>query len=407
MSQWLASTLIATSLLALLVLLLRAPVARLFGARAAYALWLAPLLRMLLPPLPENHALPSVGVDAAALPAMSIVTSAAPAEPGSTGLLLTLWLAGAVLFLAWHVLAHRRFVGTALRSGRRLPTNDAAGPELVESESVPGPLATGLFRPRILLPARFHETFPAEQRDLALAHEQLHHRRGDLFALAASLVVLALHWFNPIAHIAHRAFRRDLEAACDAELVERLGAAKRETYARAIVSCAAGRLPEAICTLTTIDDLKRRVTMLNFNHGRAARLAGLGCAALLTASGLALTPSVSAQTPEPVTETKEIKRIVRMHGDRRDGVRGPGEMRAHTEKCTGEKFEASAEGGTAEKKQRTKIVLRGEKGKSNAELATMLEKAVTRIEGESEMPAEAKAQVVAQLRSKIAELRAR
>ena len=37
----------------------------------------------------------------------------------------------------------------------------------------------------------------------------------------------------------------------------------------------------------------------------------------------------------------------------------------------------------------------------------MLEKAVARIEGESQMPAEAKAQVVAQLRSKITELRAR
>ena len=55
---------------------------------------------------------------------------------------------------------------------------------------------------------------PAEQR-LALAHELAHHRRGDLFADLAALLVLALHWFNPIAHRAYRAFRVDQEQACD------------------------------------------------------------------------------------------------------------------------------------------------------------------------------------------------
>lgn len=403
MIQWAVSTLVATTILAVLVLLLRAPVARLFGARAAYALWLAPLLRMMMPPLPENHALPTIGVESGSLPAMSLVSSAAPAGFDWTQLLLLVWLGGAALFLAWHVLVHRRFVDSALSAGRRVPTADAAGPELIESAAVAGPLATGLFRPRILVPEGFCQHFPAEQRELALAHERLHHRRGDLFALAASLVVLALHWFNPLAHAAHRAFRRDLEAACDAELVERLGAEERETYARAIVGCAAGRLPQAICTLTTIDDLKRRLTMLKFDHGRVARFAGLGCAALLAVSGLALAPSVQAQTTETEKEIKRVE-IVRMHGDRKGDH---SKMRAHLEKCDGEKFEASAEGGTAEKKQRTKIMLCERKGASNADVAAMLEKAASRIESESEMPAEAKAQVVAQLRSKIAELRAR
>ena len=55
---WLADTLIVTGLLILAVLLLRRPVARLFGAQTAYALWLLPLLRLILPPLslPANWA---------------------------------------------------------------------------------------------------------------------------------------------------------------------------------------------------------------------------------------------------------------------------------------------------------------------------------------------------------------
>ena len=52
MTGWLAQTLFSSTLLMLLVLALRRPVARLFGARMAYALWALPLLRMLMPPLP-------------------------------------------------------------------------------------------------------------------------------------------------------------------------------------------------------------------------------------------------------------------------------------------------------------------------------------------------------------------
>ena len=44
-------TFVATTLLMLLVLAIRNPVRRLFGSRLAYALWLLPALRMVLPPL--------------------------------------------------------------------------------------------------------------------------------------------------------------------------------------------------------------------------------------------------------------------------------------------------------------------------------------------------------------------
>lgn len=51
MSAWLIETLAATALLMALVLVLRPLVRRAFGAGAAYALWLVPALRLVLPPL--------------------------------------------------------------------------------------------------------------------------------------------------------------------------------------------------------------------------------------------------------------------------------------------------------------------------------------------------------------------
>ncbi|MDP1556448.1 MAG: M56 family metallopeptidase, partial [Hyphomonas sp.] len=45
-------TLLAVSVLILVVLMLRRPVARQFGAGVAYLLWAIPVVRLFLPPLP-------------------------------------------------------------------------------------------------------------------------------------------------------------------------------------------------------------------------------------------------------------------------------------------------------------------------------------------------------------------
>ena len=50
--EWLVEALIGATLLMLLVLAVRKPVARLWGAHMAYALWALPALRMVLPAIP-------------------------------------------------------------------------------------------------------------------------------------------------------------------------------------------------------------------------------------------------------------------------------------------------------------------------------------------------------------------
>ena len=404
MIDWAVETLIATSLLMAAVLLLRNPVARLFGARAAYALWLAPTLRLLMPPVPEGGPIPEIII---------LTAPGASAATASTGmsivqLLLFAWLGGAAVFLVLHALQHRWFVADAIASGRRLPI-PASGPELIESSAVEGPIATGVVRQRIFIPMGFSERLTEEQQRLALAHERLHHRRGDLFALAASLVVLALHWFNPLAHYAHRAFRRDLEAACDAELVERIGGEQRADYARAIVGCAAVPVPRAICTLTTIDDLKRRLTMLDWNHGKLSRTLGLGCAAALAAVGLSLgTANAATQDKDAATTEKVEKRvIIRNIGEGPMKEPLSAEMREKIAKCEGQPFEANADlKGPDGKQQRTRVVL-CTKGGDPKMTAERLEKVVNRIESDGEIAPENKAKILADLRAKIAELRGR
>ncbi len=134
-------------------------------------------------------------------------------------LLLAGWAGGAALFLLWQALAYLSF---AVRIEATLrPTYPAAfeGLPLAESRGVDGPVAIGLLRPRIVLPYDFLSRYTSQEQALALHHEWIHHRRGDLWWNLVALALLALHWFNPVAWIAFRAFRADQELACDAAVL--------------------------------------------------------------------------------------------------------------------------------------------------------------------------------------------
>ena len=54
MTDWLIGTLLATSALILMVLIVREPVRKHFGARVAYGLWLIPAARLLMPTITQT-----------------------------------------------------------------------------------------------------------------------------------------------------------------------------------------------------------------------------------------------------------------------------------------------------------------------------------------------------------------
>ena len=68
---------------------------------------------------------------------------------------------------------------------------------------------------------------------MTLLHEGADHDRFDLVANLAGLVVVAAHWWNPIAHLAWRAFRADQELACDATVLAGSDGNTRAVYGSA------------------------------------------------------------------------------------------------------------------------------------------------------------------------------
>jgi bla regulator protein blaR1 len=277
MMNWFVEALVASSLLIGIILLVRRPVARYFGPRTAYALWLIPAIRMILPPLPvgTTAALSSVGL-----------TSAAP----GFAVLPILWIGGALIFFAWHVQRYRHFK-RSLRS-RTTPIANQGKVTISQSAGVAVPLAYGVIAKRVMLPQDFAARYSATEQGFAIDHELAHHRRGDLIANCAALGFLTFHWFSPLAHLALRAFRADQEAACDQTVLAGASSADCHAYGVAMVKSVTGSVPLMACSLSTGQGIKQRLThIVAAQEGYHLQEGGWIIAGVFALAGLGLTAS--------------------------------------------------------------------------------------------------------------------
>jgi beta-lactamase regulating signal transducer with metallopeptidase domain len=415
-TSWLLANMAAATLAMLAVLALRAPVARAFGAVWAYALWLLPLARLLLPPLPE--AIPELPFPSLAvlMPAAGEQAASLPPQGGPgqwVPVLLALWAGGAAAFLIVQFLAYRGFLTRLSLASRS--AGAWRGLPLIESDAVEGPIAVGLLDRRIVVPADFSTRYSEPERRLAAEHEYVHHRRGDIWWNLAALLVLALNWFNPVAWLSFLAFRADQELACDAAVAAGAGADDRHAYASALIKSASRPGLISACPLNHADQLKRRLRMMK--HHRHSRLRSLGGAAalvVLAGAGLSLAAPGIAQ-PKAEGEThKEQRRIVIMeHGEGEGHAGGDHVMRFRRgpdgevtlpENCRQGEPLANVDEQTEGRRTRVMLCTTG-----NADSATRLQRlqrARERIAGDEELTGEHRARVLAALDRAIAQARA-
>lgn len=319
MNVWLAETLIAMTVLMALVMMLRRPVARWLGARAAYLLWTLPLARMLMPTLSDVDPSPlHVAVDQAGLTDLLLAPSAALAPTSSASVPwleigIGVWLVGLLTFLLIQAVGYARFRRYMLDGAT--PIGDEGRICLIASPHASGPLAFGVLQPYIVLPADFALRYDALEQDMAIAHERAHHERGDLFANMIALLLLAIHWCNPVAWVAYRAYRADQETACDARVLSLYGRDHAHIYGRAILKAAGGRQFAGACHFTRITTLKGRLKMLSNHDLSLQRISwGMAAVAVVTAAGLALTASGSraAQQMAAITDKMEDADFTRL-----------------------------------------------------------------------------------------------
>ncbi|GAA0474710.1 hypothetical protein GCM10009096_15330 [Parasphingorhabdus litoris] len=270
MTNWMMDTMVSMTLLMALVLIIRKPVAHFFGAHIAYLLWALPLARLFMPTLTLEAPAPVVsGELAAATPLLSEIAMAAPSETVAVSALasvdwtmiaLVVWLGGAGMLFISKLAAYFQFREDIVSDGRLVGRHGRI--QILETAAVGGPLAFGLFKKYIAVPTNFFRDYAPRERELALEHEIAHHESGDLAANFVGLLILSLHWFNPVAWLAWIAFRQDQETACDARILNNNGRDLRAVYGRTIAKSVSGHKLGLASPLNQKNKIKDRLKML-------------------------------------------------------------------------------------------------------------------------------------------------
>jgi len=105
------------------------------------------------------------------------------------------------------------------------------------NDAIASPLVSGIVHPRIYLPASMDFRQTVQLRHI-LVHESMHIKRKDNGLKAIMLLVLCLHWYNPLVWLMAKCLASDLEGACDAAVLKQTGAEERKSYAASLLAMA-------------------------------------------------------------------------------------------------------------------------------------------------------------------------
>lgn len=102
------------------------------------------------------------------------------------------------------------------------------------SDKIQSPAVYGIIKPKILLPSSY------EQKEVRyiLKHEATHIRRADNLWRILAFLIVAVHWFNPLAWIFLKLFLADVELACDETAIAKYSEEERKSYAGSLLDCA-------------------------------------------------------------------------------------------------------------------------------------------------------------------------
>ncbi|MBK5293788.1 MAG: TonB family protein [Acidobacteriia bacterium] len=274
-----------------------------------HLVWLAGLGAIVLMPaaillVPEWRPAKTIRLQGGASVPTTIIIDVIAGESSGKLPLLNLasgiYLAGALLLLLRASVAQIR----AARLARRSTDYDRLEQVPVRlSREVDVPLVCGLGAPAILLPEQVRD-WPRNRLRVVLAHELMHVRRRDTWAMAVAQCACALYWPHPLVWWAAARMRSECERACDDGVLA--GGEKASAYAEHLMEIVRGmQQPRPIIqggiTMIRIEELQHRLTtLLNPHASRRSvgpRLAALAaCAALVV-----LVPLAALRAPAQVS----------------------------------------------------------------------------------------------------------
>lgn len=297
---------LSSSAALLLIGVLRAPLRRAFGARAAYWIWLlAPAsIAALFVPRPHLAATATTQIVSSVTERAWHVFPMESTVPNPIGGLDTFgmlaWLTGVLAALCTAAFRQRRFVHALAPLSK--------GPDgTLRSGAVVMPSVVGAWSPRLIIPLDFESRYSESRRELMLAHEAVHLARWDTRVAALAVGWTCIFWFNPLVYWAVSRLRFDQELACDATTLEQSNGSGRDYAAALLDAQIADQLagaPPVGCHWQSAHPLKKRITMLTKKlPGHIRTKSGITVAIAISVLGSA---AVWATQPRELTSSAAV-----------------------------------------------------------------------------------------------------
>ena len=124
----------------------------------------------------------------------------------------------------------------------------------------------GWVRPRVYSPTGLSP----DTRHHILRHERTHLKRRDHWMKLLGFLALSIHWFNPLVWIAWVLLCRDMELACDEQVVKDMGLEERKDYSAALLRCSTQKEHYLVCPVAfgEVSVKTRILSVLNYRRPR-------------------------------------------------------------------------------------------------------------------------------------------
>ncbi|HBY39264.1 MAG TPA: hypothetical protein DEH24_07605 [Alteromonas sp.] len=300
------------SLLLTIILFIRIPLYRYFGAKQAYQLWFAVPLFIVYWFLP-NNVKTTIVVEVPELLVSGLgQQQQSEALQRSGEVLGAIYLAGATLgFAAIIIGSYRVYQRTKSAVSATLSAPVAPDKIPVYLADIAAPMLMGVVKPAIYVPLQFITRYSPAQQHLIIQHELYHNRRRDIVWNIIATSVTVLFWFNPLIWLSYLYFRHDQELSCDQNVLDGASVEHRKEYAKAVL---ASHNPSQMAVIHNCFGRKGTTSMMTqrisnmASPGRYNKL--LACVMLLGLTALAAT-QVTARASD--TNQPASKEALKLH----------------------------------------------------------------------------------------------
>ncbi len=150
---------------------------------------------------------------------------AVPRKVSAIYVVSVVWIAGTAAMIVY-------VASSYIRTYRRIRSAALLQNNIFISHSIDTPFVFGLIKPKIYIPDGISGT----DLQYILAHENAHIKRLDHVAKLLAMVILSVHWFNPLVWLGFKLMTDDMELSCDEKALGSYDVEDRKAYATTLLN---------------------------------------------------------------------------------------------------------------------------------------------------------------------------